>query len=80
MEFYCRKNVENESYSEFYAESHFVLTFFRKNLVKKVIKSFNFLVLADMAMTTTADAIGDGIFCLHWCGTRQLLKTLKVLY
>ena len=39
--FSCRKNVENESYSEFYAESHFVLPFSRKNLPKKVIKTFN---------------------------------------
>ena len=36
--FSYRKNAENKNHSEFYAESHFVLPFSRKNLPKKVPK------------------------------------------
>ena len=32
------QNVKNESYSKFYAESHFISKFFEKNLLKKVIE------------------------------------------
>ena len=43
---YCRKSTENKNHSEFYAESHFVLPFSRKNLPKKSYSTFYFFDIA----------------------------------
>ena len=45
--FTCSKNAESKNHLEFYAESHFVLTFSRKNL-QKTTSVFNFFVLASI--------------------------------
>ena len=55
MNFYCRKNVENERYSEFYAESHFVLPFWHfpeKKLAEKSYVTFYFFDIALASGTT----------------------------
>ena len=57
MDFYCRNNEENERYSEFYAESHFVLPFSRKNLPKKVIKLFIFFDVGQASAESSGTAM-----------------------
>ena len=41
FEFFFSQNAENKSYSEFYAESDFLLLFFSKELAEKSYSSFN---------------------------------------